>query len=267
MAQSRPGAGTANQHTNRGGVPAFYLKCARPSRMRSQLTRPASPARELAGKSRPGRSHAMKSLSARERYNISRIAIAFPWLTVVFWVGVAVTGIFAFRTLRYSLLPDITFPVVVVNAGGPMTDAAETADQLSRPIEARLKTLENLNEVRASIYPGRVAVTLSFKVGTNLERSARQVEANLKSLKLTTGVSKAETNGNNAVSPAASARSPRAIFVKIGTTGAKGDAASRAIRAAMSAGSSNKRAARIVSAGTSRKFAGRTQPRWLVRRA
>ena len=129
----------------------------------------------------------MKPLAARERFNISRIAIAYPWLTVAFWVGVAVAGAFAFRTLRYSLLPDITFPVVVVNAAGPMSDVTETADQLSRPIEARLKSLENLNEVRASIYPGRVAVTLSFKVGTNLSRIARQVEADLKSLKLPTG--------------------------------------------------------------------------------
>ncbi len=129
----------------------------------------------------------MNNLSARERFNISRIAIAFPWLTFVLWIGVAVAGIFAFRTLRYSLLPDITFPVVVVNARGPMTDTADTAEQLSRPIENHLKSLENLNEVRASIHPGRVAVTVSYTVGTDLESSARKVEARMKSLKLPAG--------------------------------------------------------------------------------
>ena len=129
----------------------------------------------------------MNPTSARERFNISRIAIAYPWVTVAFWIGVSVAGAVAFRTLRYSLLPDITFPVVVVNASGPMTDTAETAEQLCVPIEARLKSLEHVNEVRTSIRPGHAAVTLSFDVGTNLERSASQVETELKSLKLLAG--------------------------------------------------------------------------------
>ena len=129
----------------------------------------------------------MNSSSGRARFNISRIAIAFPRSTVVFWISVSVAGAFAFRTLRYSLLPDITFPIVVVNATGPMTDAAATADQLSRPIETRVNGLANMHEVRASIYPGRVAVTLSFDVGTNLDASARQVEARLKTLPLPAG--------------------------------------------------------------------------------
>ena len=85
----------------------------------------------------------MNSSSGRARFNISRIAIAFPRSTVVFWISVSVAGAFAFRTLRYSLLPDITFPIVVVNATGPMTDAAATADQLSRPIETRVNGLAN----------------------------------------------------------------------------------------------------------------------------
>ena len=48
----------------------------------------------------------------RERFNISRIAIEHPRLTVAFWIALCICGWMAFRTLKYALLPDITFPVV-----------------------------------------------------------------------------------------------------------------------------------------------------------
>jgi len=48
--------------------------------------------------------------------------------------------------------------------------------------------------------------------------------------------------GKIAVKPAASARSPRAIFTKTGTTGAKGAAASKSIPAAYSGGRAKARA-------------------------
>lgn len=129
----------------------------------------------------------MNPSSTRELLNISRIAIAYPWITLAFWFGLAAAGALAFQTLRYSLLPDITFPVVVVNATVTATNLVETAKQLSVPIEGRMKSLDNVNEVRASIRPGHATVTLSFDVGTDLERSAQQVETELKSLELPAG--------------------------------------------------------------------------------
>ncbi|WP_341525329.1 efflux RND transporter permease subunit [Nostoc sp. UHCC 0302] len=125
--------------------------------------------------------------SARERFNISKWAIDFSWLTVSFWIAVTVAGILAFSSLKYALFPDITFPVVVVNATAPLTSALDTETKLTKPLEQRLRSLEGLEDIRSSTYPGQAAVSLSFVVGTNLETSTRNVETQLKQLKLTEG--------------------------------------------------------------------------------
>ncbi|QIR35404.1 efflux RND transporter permease subunit [Tolypothrix sp. PCC 7910] len=129
----------------------------------------------------------ISSKSARERFNISRLAIEFSWLTVGFWIAVTVAGLLAFSSLKYALFPDITFPVVVVNATAPVETALDTETKLTQPIEKGLQSLEGLEDIRSSTYPGQTAVSLSFVVGTNLDKSTRQVETALKKLTLTQG--------------------------------------------------------------------------------
>ncbi|MBW4471922.1 MAG: efflux RND transporter permease subunit [Stenomitos rutilans HA7619-LM2] len=125
-------------------------------------------------------------MSLRERFNISKLAIEYPWLTLGFWLAVSIAGIMAFSSLKYALFPDITFPVVVVNASAELATAQETETKLTAPLEQALKGLEKegLNGVRSSTYPGRAIVSLSFEVGTNLEQSVKRVDATLKPLKL-----------------------------------------------------------------------------------
>ncbi|MBD2570071.1 efflux RND transporter permease subunit [Anabaena lutea] len=127
------------------------------------------------------------SKSAREVFNISRWAIKFSWLTVCFWIAVTVAGILAFGSLKYALFPDITFPVVVVNAQAPLTSALETETKLTKPLEESLKSLEGIENIRSSTYPGQSAVSLLFAVGTNLETSTQETKSALKELKLPAG--------------------------------------------------------------------------------
>ncbi|MEH1824168.1 MAG: efflux RND transporter permease subunit [Nostoc sp.] len=127
------------------------------------------------------------SKSARELFNISKLAIQFSWLTVSFWIAVTVAGILAFSSLKYALFPDITFPVVVVNATAPLTTALDTEAKLTKPLEERLRSLEGLENIRSSTYPSQTAVALSFAVGTNLETSTKKVETALKQLTLPPG--------------------------------------------------------------------------------
>ncbi|MBN3909622.1 MAG: efflux RND transporter permease subunit [Nostoc sp. NMS1] len=127
------------------------------------------------------------SKSAREIFNISKLAIQFSWLTVSFWIAVTVAGVLAFSSLKYALFPDVTFPVVVVNATAPLTTALDTETKLTKPLEERLRSLEGLENIRSSTYPSQTAVSLSFAVGTNLETSTKKVETALKQLTLPQG--------------------------------------------------------------------------------
>jgi multidrug efflux pump subunit AcrB len=97
---------------------------------------------------------------------------------------VVVAGILAFSSLKYALFPDVTFPVVVVNAAAPLSTAVETETQLTKPIEAQVRGLKGLDGTGSFTYPGRAVVSLNFAVGSDLQASSRAVEESLKSLNL-----------------------------------------------------------------------------------
>ncbi|MDX2228846.1 MAG: efflux RND transporter permease subunit [Leptolyngbyaceae cyanobacterium bins.349] len=133
--------------------------------------------------------HSSQRKSNRERFNISKLAIQYPWITLGFWIAVMVAGFFAFSSLKFALFPDITFPVVVVNAQAPLTAATATETQLTVPIENAVKPLDGkqgLTNIQSSTFPGRSVVSLSFEVGTKLDKATQAVEQALEQAKLPT---------------------------------------------------------------------------------
>jgi multidrug efflux pump subunit AcrB len=123
--------------------------------------------------------------SVRQTLNISRLAIRYPRITVGFWIAVVVAGLLAFGSLRYALFPDITFPVVVVNAQvQPATSSQDTESRITIPIEKKLQSLSGLDDLISTTSPGRVSIRASFQVGTNLGTARRETEAALKAVVL-----------------------------------------------------------------------------------
>jgi multidrug efflux pump subunit AcrB len=130
----------------------------------------------------------------RERFNISRLAIQYSWLTLGFWLAVAVAGILAFSSLKYALFPDVTFPVVVVNASAQLHTALDTENNLTKLIETKVSEakridLKGLDRIESLSYPGQSVVSLNFAVGTDLNESKNKVEKILKNIKLPEGSS------------------------------------------------------------------------------
>ncbi len=125
--------------------------------------------------------------SLRERFNISRLAINHPLLTVAFWLALVVVGAVAAGSLKYALFPDVTYPVVVVQASAPLADAEQTEAQLTRPIEQAVRALHGTSDVASTTYPGQAVVNVPFDVGSDLEASRHTVEAAIKLLKLPAG--------------------------------------------------------------------------------
>ncbi len=125
--------------------------------------------------------------SWRERLNLSRLAIQFPRLTIAFWIAVAIAGMLAFSSLKYALFPDITFPVVVVNASAPLKTALETEQALTEPIETQLKAIRGSTDIDSTTYPGQAVIRARFEVGTDLANATERVETALVQLGLPPG--------------------------------------------------------------------------------
>ncbi len=127
---------------------------------------------------------ASPGMPLKNRLNLSRLAITHPGLTVACWLVVSVAGLFAFHSLEYALFPDITFPVVVVNSSAPLSTALETEAELTAPLEAQLESLDHLNRIFSTTYPGQSVLNLRFQVGTDLDVSTAAVEQALTALAL-----------------------------------------------------------------------------------
>ncbi len=113
----------------------------------------------------------------RSKFNISRIAIRFAFVTAAVWLAIVVAGIVAFSSLKYTLLPDFSIPLIVVDAhlGGAL-DARATEARLTIPLE-RLFAPVGSTLVRSTTKPGRTSIALSFDVGGTLEARRAAVDA------------------------------------------------------------------------------------------
>ncbi|NEP04700.1 MAG: efflux RND transporter permease subunit, partial [Okeania sp. SIO4D6] len=122
----------------------------------------------------------------RQRWNISRWAIAKPWLTICFWLSVVIAGFFAFSSLKYGLFPEVSFPVVVVQATANFDNTIETETQITTPIEKAVKILETkgMYELRSSTYPGQAVINIAFTTLNNLKSATADVETALKQVPL-----------------------------------------------------------------------------------
>ncbi|NEQ76093.1 MAG: efflux RND transporter permease subunit [Okeania sp. SIO2C9] len=127
-----------------------------------------------------------KAKNLRQRWNISRWAIAQPWLTICFWLTVVIAGFFAFSSLKYGLFPQVSFPVVVVQATANFDNTIETETQITTPIEKAVKILETkgMYELRSSTYPGQAVINIAFTTLSNLTSATADVETALKQVPL-----------------------------------------------------------------------------------
>jgi len=127
------------------------------------------------------------STPLRDRFNLSRLAIQHSWITICCWIAITVAGLFAFSTIKYALFPDITFPVVVVNATAPIATALESETAIATPLENSLQTLDGIDKTLSSTSAGRTVLNLQFQVGTNLSDATAAVEQRIESVTLPPG--------------------------------------------------------------------------------
>ena len=115
-------------------------------------------------------------MAVRQRLNISRWAIRHPKLTIGFWVAVVIAGLLAFGSMKYALFPDVTFPIVVVNAqNATMQSALETESRITEPIERKLRDLKNLDDIRSTTSQGNTTIKIAFQVGKELVSAKKNV--------------------------------------------------------------------------------------------
>lgn len=101
-----------------------------------------------------------------ERFNLSRVAIQNPALTLYLLVVLLVAGAAAYLQLGQDEDPPFTFRVMVVRAFWPGATAMQMAQQVSDPIEKTLQETPYVERIRSYSKPGETTFFLELKDST-----------------------------------------------------------------------------------------------------
>src|SRR3982074_327115 len=101
--------------------------------------------------------------------NISGPFIQRPVMTTVLAAALVILGLFAYRHLPVSDLPNVDFPTINVSASLPGADPAIMASSVATVLERQFTTISGVNSMTSSSGTGSTNVTLQFDLGRDID--------------------------------------------------------------------------------------------------
>ena len=126
----------------------------------------------------------------RERFNLSRLALAHPRWTVGIWCTIGALGLLAARRMPIALFPDIEFPVIAVDVEVPRSSTSPAAGapgllrDVTYPLERRLLPLGDRGAITSTSTATAASVVVPFDVGIRLDVAEQRVRKALAGLPL-----------------------------------------------------------------------------------
>src|SRR5207302_7207492 len=109
--------------------------------------------------------------------NFAHFFIDRPVFASVISIVTVIVGGLAIFTLPIAQYPEIAPPTVVVTASYPGANAKVGADTVATPIEEQVNGVENMLYMSSqSTNDGNLRLTVTFKLGTNLDIAQVQVQ-------------------------------------------------------------------------------------------
>ncbi|MGZ3339899.1 MAG: efflux RND transporter permease subunit [Reyranella sp.] len=109
--------------------------------------------------------------------NLSALFIDRPVATTLLAVAIFLSGVLAWFNLPVAPLPNITFPVVVVQATLAGASPEIMAATVAEPLERRLATISGVTQLTSTSYVGVTTIVAQFDVGRDINGASRDVQA------------------------------------------------------------------------------------------
>jgi hydrophobic/amphiphilic exporter-1 (mainly G- bacteria), HAE1 family len=111
--------------------------------------------------------------------SISRLSIRRPVAVAMFFLAVCLIGAISFSRLPIDLLPDVSYPRLVVYTSYPEVAPAEIERLVTRLVEANVAAVPGVEKVTSVSREGVSLVTLRFAWGTNMDFAMLNVRERL----------------------------------------------------------------------------------------
>lgn len=109
--------------------------------------------------------------------NVSEIFIRRPVATTLLMVALTAFGVFAYRTLPVSDLPNVDFPTILVSANLPGASPETMASAVATPLERQFSTIAGLESLNSVSSLGTTQITLQFDLSRDIDAAAQDVQA------------------------------------------------------------------------------------------
>ncbi len=107
----------------------------------------------------------------------TQLFIRRPITTTLIMVAILLFGIFAYRLLPVSDLPNVDFPTIQVSASLPGASPDTMASAVALPLEKQFTTIAGLDSMTSSSALGSTSITLQFTLDRNIDAAAQDVQA------------------------------------------------------------------------------------------
>lgn len=115
--------------------------------------------------------------------SITSLSVKRPTLVVVIFTILAFFGAISYSSLKYELLPEMSFPVVMVTTIYPGAGPGEVESTVTKVIENEVSSLENIDELQAFSMEGVSLIVITFKHGTNADLSLQNAQRKINAIR------------------------------------------------------------------------------------
>ena len=108
---------------------------------------------------------------------LSELFIERPIMTTLVMAAILVFGIFAYRLLPVSDLPNVDFPTILVSASLPGASPDTMASSVATPLEKQFSTIAGIDSMTSTNSLGLTNITIQFNLSRSLDGAALDVQA------------------------------------------------------------------------------------------
>jgi multidrug efflux pump len=109
--------------------------------------------------------------------NPSRLFILRPVATSLLMAAIMLVGMFAYRFLPLSALPEVDYPTIQVQTFYPGASPDVMVSSVTAPLEVQLGQMPGLNQMSSTSSAGASVITLQFSLDLSLDVAEQEVQA------------------------------------------------------------------------------------------